>query len=588
MVASPGATRATIARWRALLESAPARAPRVLVASSFTSQPMAPALGVALHEATGDVAAIDFADYNQLFQICLDPHLHGAADADEIVLIWRIEDVFERDLHAWGNGDDDALVRMIEAARSLAAAVGALSGRVDGSVIVSDAPTPIGFGLDHRDPDLLTRLVELQHAVNGAFDEALGEARVERLRLAALQHAAGTAASFDRRSWLMYRQPFVEAFVLDVGVAVADVIAARTRVPPKVLVLDCDDTLWAGVIADDGIGALQCNDAFPGFAFRSFQYALQRLRHQGVLLVLASKNDPERVLEAFAKVDGMVLDDDDITARRVSWDPKPPGVIEMAAELNLGLDAFVFVDDSEYEIGSMRTQLPMVRSLRVPEALEELPDLLAETGWFRLVRVTHDDRERTSRMRSESARAEAATVMSHDEFLASLDLAVRLIRVGAGELGRVTQLLNKTNQFNVTTIRRTEAEVAALVDDPDAHVHAVSVHDRFGDYGTVGVVISRRLPDGWDLDTVLMSCRVLGRGVETAMLAGVIAELRAEHPGVVTATYLDSGRNRLVAGLFPDHGFVPVEGDENHFVLDADATIDTPAHITVNHASDDS
>ena len=296
----------------------------------------------------------------------------------------------------------------------------------------------------------------------------------------------------------------------------------------------------------------------------------------------------------------MVLDDDDIAARRVSWDPKPPAVAEIAAELNLGLDAFVFVDDSDFEIGAMRTQLPVVRSVQVPEAIEELPDLLAETGWFRLMRVTDDDRGRTAMMQAEAGRTAAATVMTHEQFLASLDLHVKLVRVGPDELGRVTQLINKTNQFNVTTVRRTEAEVAALVTDDDAHVLAASVQDRFGDYGTVGVVIGRRLDGGWDLDTVLMSCRVLGRGVETAMLAGAIAELWADRSGHVAATYIDSGRNHLVRSLFPDHGFEPVDpdavedadadadadaGGPQQFTLAGDATLDAPTHISLEIAT---
>ncbi|MEO6571560.1 MAG: HAD-IIIC family phosphatase, partial [Ilumatobacteraceae bacterium] len=333
---------------------------------------------------------------------------------------------------------------------------------------------------------------------------------------------------------------------------------------------------------------LQCSDAFPGFAHRSFQIAARRLRHRGVLLAIASKNDPDRVVEAFRGVDGMVLTDDDIAARRVSWDPKPPGVAEMADELNLGLDSFVFVDDSTFEIGSMRTQLPTVRSLQVPEQIEALPDLLAESGWFRHMRVTDDDRARTGRMSAESDRSAAATAMSNVEFLESLDLRVTLIRVGVNEVGRVTQLTNKTNQFNVTTVRRSEADIAALITDPDAHVHAVEVHDRFGEYGIVGVVIARRDGDHWDLDTVLMSCRVLGRGVETAMLAAVIDDLRHDRPGDVVAHHLDSGRNQLVASLFPDHGFEPIAdaagSARRSWVLASGSTVQVPAHITVDTA----
>ncbi len=587
MAAHGGDARAKLTRWRSLVDATDQLTPQLVVVASYTAQPIAEHLGVRLHGATGDVADIAFADYNQIFQVCLDPAAHGAASADEVVVLWRIEDVFERDFHARGNGDAEATERLLDGARSLGGAVAGLAERVDANVVVADAPTPIGFGLDHHDPELVTRLTELQTATNRAFDDGLGNARTDRLRVAALQHAHGTVDAFDRRTWLMARQPHTRDFSQVLGTAVADVIAARTRVPPKVIVLDCDDTLWAGVIADDGIGALQCGDAFPGFAHRSFQIAVQRLRHQGVLLAIASKNDPEPVVEAFATVDGMILTGDDIASWRVTWDPKPSGVADMATELNLGIDSFVFVDDSDYEIGAMRTQLPEVRSLQVPDRIEALPDLLAETGWFRSMRVTDDDRERTARMIAESGRVTAATTMSHDEFLASLGLTVRVIEVGAGELGRVTQLINKTNQFNCTTIRRSETEVADLVAADDAAVFAISVDDRFGEYGIVGVVIARHANDDddergrvWHLDTVLMSCRVLGRGVETALLGSVVDRVRESRPGPVTARYVDSGRNHLVRTLFADHGFDPTD-DDGGYVLRADRSIELPGHVTI-------
>lgn len=573
---------ATVTRWRQL-SGAPTSeggepGPSVLVVASFTAQPIAPSLGVGLTDAIGRVPMIGFADYNQIFQVCLDPAAHGAADADEIVVLWRIEDVFERDFHAWGCRDADAHARLLDGARALGGAIAGLAA--DRSVTVSDAPTPIGDGLDHEDPELVTRLVELQASINRAFDDGLQGATVDRVRLAALQHVTGTATAFDRRTWLMYRQPFGQAFAHRVGSEIATVIAGRTRVPPKVVVLDCDGTLWEGVIADDGIGGLDCSDAFPGFAFRSFQRAVQRLRHEGVMLGISSKNDPEMVVRAFAELDGMVLTDDDIAARRVSWDPKPAQVADLVAELNVGLDSVVFVDDSDYEVGAMRTQLPAVRTVQVPADIEELPDLLAETGWFRRMVVTDDDRERTRRMLAEASRSAEATTMSHAEFLTSLGLHVEVSLVTASDVGRVTQLINKTNQFNVTTIRRSEPEVTALLADPAARVFSAAVHDRFGEYGTIGVVIALAGEAGWQLDTVLMSCRVLGRGVETAILAAVVDHLRSVRPGAVAARYADSGRNHLVRDLFPSHGFDPGL-EPGSFSLPADHAIEPPAHVTL-------
>jgi len=566
----------------------------VLVVASYTANPIEPGLGVTLAEADTHTPTIGFADYNQLFQVCLQPAAHGADEADEIIVLWRIEDVFERDFHTWAEGDTEALDRLVEGVRSLATTIAQLAGSVDATLLVSDATVPVGFGLDHGDPNVLDDLTTLARTANDAFDAALVDADVQgidRLRTSALQLAAGSRQAFDRRNWLMYRQPYSNHFSHEIGVAIADAIASRLRVPPKVIVLDCDDTIWAGLAVDDGIGGLQSSDAFPGFAHRSFQLAVRRLRHRGVLLAIASKNDPETVEQAFDQVDGMVLTRDDIAGWRVSWGPKPEAIAELAAEFNLGLDSFVFVDDSSYEIGAVSTQLPDVITLQVPvDDIEALPDLLAESGLFRLMRVTDDDRARTGRMIAETGRTTAATAMSHEEFLADLDLHVTLLDVGPAEIGRTAQLVNKTNQFNLTTIRRTQADVAALADDPEHRVHAVAVHDRFGEYGIVGVVISAIDDDGWQLDTVLMSCRVLGRGVETAMLAGVVDQLRADHPGPVRGRHVPTDRNALVADLLLDHGFDPtdpgpgaaLEAGGASFVLPADRSVILPGHITLH------
>ena len=585
------AARAAVARWRSLSGAHDTAKPpgrSLLVAASFTANPIGPTLGLALTEAepARNPATLRFADYNQIFQICLQPHAHSADDeaADEVVVMWRIEDVFERDFHAWANGEDGATQRLHDGARSLADAVARLAATRTKPVIVSDAPVPIGFGLDHTDPMVLTELTALQQSVNGAFDAGLPSG-IDRLRLAALQLAHGTLISFDRRNWLMYRQPYTDWFAGLIGAATAELIAARTRVPPKVLVLDCDNTIWSGVLADDGVGGLDCSDAFPGFAYRSFQIAARRLRHRGVLLAIASKNDDELVAEAFATVDGMVLTGDDIAARRIAWSPKPEAIAEIANQLNLGIDSVVFVDDSDYELGAVATQLPDVRTLRVPDDIEELPDLLADSGLWRLMRTTDDDRQRTERIIAEAGRHSAATTMSHEQFLASLELRVHAAAVGSDQIGRVTQLINKTNQFNLTTVRRDEAEVAALAADPDACVLAFGADDRFGEYGIIGVTITRRVDDAWHLDTMLMSCRVLGRGVETAMLAATVGRVRALADGPVTGRYRPTDRNAMVADLLGRHGFDETTRNadlpERHFRLPAGTTIDLPSHLTL-------
>ncbi len=571
------------AHWRELRRSgSPAQGADILVAASFTAQPIEAGLATAVHSAAGTLPGVRFANYNQVFALCLNPAAHDAERADHVVVLWRIEDVFERDLLAFAEGDPDADSRIVAGCGQLGRAVGHLADSIIGSVVAGDAPVPVGFGLDHHDPEQFTRLTALQADANRAFDAGLGSRAVQRVRLAQLQAVWGTRATFDRRSWLMYRQPWAIWFAFAIGEQVAQVIEALARPAPKVLVLDCDNTLWGGVSGDDGIGALECGDTFPGVAYRHFQLAARRLQRQGVLLALASKNDGQTVVDAFANLEGMALEPDDITARRVDWNPKPGNIAQIAHELHLALDSFVFVDDSDHELGAVQAELPAVRTLRVPDDIELLPDLLAESGLFRLMRVTDDDRERTTRMAAEVVRATASTGMSHDEYLASLELKVRYFTVESAVVGRVTQLINKTNQFNLTTVRRTEADVERLVNDERMLVRAIEVEDRYGEYGLVGVAIAS-LPDGDGaaiIDTLLMSCRVLGRGVESALLAMLVDDIRSRCAQPIIGRFIATPKNALVAGFYRSHGFEPGDAPAE-FRLDSGRNIPVPPHVTL-------
>lgn len=556
----------------------------VVVVASWTARPLELPLRDTLRAATGDDATIRFADANQLFQICLQPEAHHLAEADEIVVLWRLEDVFERDLLEWAEGADDAEQRLLDGCRQLGAAVAGLAGRIGAPLTVGDAPVPVGYGLDHLDTAALGRLLALTTAANAAFRSECPPTLATPVDVMALQVAHGTARVHDAASWLLYRQPFTGEFNRVLGAEVGTRIAHRTRATPKVLVLDCDNTLWGGIVGDDGIGGLECSDAFPGNAFRQFQYVARRLQRQGVLLALASRNADESVVQAFEQLDGMVLRLADVATRRVNWEPKPGNIADIARELNLGLDSFVFVDDSHHELASVRAELPDVRCLQVPEDLELLPQLLADSGLFRHLAVTADDRERSVRVQQEAGRVAAAGSMSHDEFLASLDLRLRWFEVDESTVARVTQLINKTNQFNVTTIRRTEAEVRRLLDDPAHVVRAAEVSDRFGDYGLVVVAIARCDTSAAgeataEIDSLLMSCRVLGRGVETAFIATLVDELRGRGCTTIAARYVPTAKNQLVQQLFPEHGFTAT-GD-GAFTLAADATVSAPRHITV-------
>jgi len=573
-------------RWlRARKERAP-DAPAgisVGVAASFTAEPLEPQLGTALIDAGYADPEIHFAEYNQLHQVCLDPGA-VAPHLDVLILLWRIEDVFEREFLRYLEGDDTAADRIGDDTAQLAALVTALDANAALDLVVSMPPYPAGWNVDLRDAATTARVGRLHRRVVSIWLDAIEpKPAIALVDLDALQRHAGEAGTFDAAKWAMYRQPFRSEFWMLLGAQLAATVQRRTAPPPKCIVLDCDNTLWGGIVGEDGIGGIELGDAFPGRAFQEFQRQLHRLRTQGVMLAVVSKNNEGDVLEVFERHEGMVLTGEDITAWRVNWEPKPENIASIVAEVNIGADSVVFVDDNPVEIDEARARVPGLRCLLVPEELADLPSLLAESGLFRGLRASAEDKQRTEMMQSETERRAVAGTMSRDDFLASLGLRVSVVEAGEAQIARVAQLTQKTNQFNLTTIRRTEKEIRDLVAAPDATVYAAGVSDRFGDYGIVGVAIVETGTGAWTIDTFLLSCRVLGRGVERAFLAAIASDAAAAGAPALRGRYEPTRKNGQVAGFFADHGFDATTGEADEardFTLDLGSRgVDAPAHI---------
>jgi FkbH-like protein len=549
---------------------------RVGVSASFTAEPLEPFLGGRLLDA-GEEPAFSFADYNQIHQVCFDPEgMLGSVDV--AVILWRIEDVFAADLHRLlEQGVGEAAGSIVTGAAELGRAVSDFARAAGYPVLVGAPPAIAPIGVDVLDSAVTVGLGRLHAAASGAFLQALEGSPARVVDLAAWERSAGTDDLHDPVKWVAYKQPYTSFFWSRLGRHLGDVIVREKSPPPKCLVLDADNTLWGGVIGEDGIGGIELSSAFPGIAFQEFQRVLKGLRNRGVLLAMASKNNHDDVLEVFRTHDDMVLSVEDIAIWRVNWGPKSQNIREIAAELNIGEDALVLIDDSHYELAEVQASLPHVRCLQVPEEIAELPGLIAGSGLFRNMRVSAEDLQRTEMILSEQARKDQGSSMTREEFLTSLGLVVDYFEVADEHVGRVAQLTNKTNQFNLTTVRRSEADVRTLLASNDHLVRAIRVSDKFGDYGLVGVAVLQRLDDTWDIETLLMSCRVLGRGIETAFIARLAEDVVAAGGERITARYVPTAKNVIVADLYARHGFRD-EGT-GRFAAPACAVTAAPAHI---------
>ncbi|WP_051406805.1 HAD family hydrolase [Nocardia sp. CNY236] len=552
---------------------------RVGVSASFTAQPLETFLGAGLLDA-GEEPAFAFADHNRIHQVCFDPD-NTLGSVDLAVLLWRIEDMFTAALHRLlAEADNAAADSIVADSAHLGHVVGAFARTFHHPVLVGTPPTIAPLGLDLVDSSVTVDLDRVRAAACAAFLDALADSPARIVDLAAWERSLGLAHVHDPVKWITYRQPYTTRFWAVVGSHLTDAIVREKSPPPKCLVLDADNTLWGGVVGEVGLAGIELSSTFPGIAFQEFQWVLKRLHNRGVLLAVASKNTIDDVLDVFRHHDEMVLSPDDIAAWRVNWSPKSQNIREIAGELNVGEDALVLIDDSESELGEVRACLPRVRCLHVPEEIAELPLLLPTSGLFRNLRVSTEDRQRATMLRSERARKGATAGMTHEQFLASLELTVSYFAVEDQHVGRVTQLINKTNQFNLTTIRRTESDLRALIASGNHLVRGIRVSDRFGDYGLVGVVVLRRVDSStWDIDTLLLSCRVLGRGLETAFIARIAADAGAAGAHRITARYIPTAKNTVVADLYPRHGFI--DRGSGRFDATISAVSPVPPHITI-------
>ena len=284
--------------------------------------------------------------------------------------------------------------------------------------------------------------------------------------------------------------------------------------------LDLDNTLWGGVVADDGIEGIEIGDTSPrGEAFKAFQKYIATLKERGTLLAVASKNDYAVAAEVFEKHPEMVLRMDDLVSFKANWEPKSENIRQMAAELNLGLDSFAFVDDNPAEIDIVRQFVPEVETILLgPDAADYVAQL-QDCRLFEPRNITAEDAERTSQYQSEVQRqALAASVTDMGAYLRSLEMKGTITEFTPVDVPRLSQLINKSNQFNLTTRRRTEADILALMKDPDYAGFSVRLKDRFGDHGLISIVIGRQEGATMLVDTWLMSCRVLKRQVEDEVL----------------------------------------------------------------------
>lgn len=396
-----------------------------------------------------------------------------------------------------------------------------------------------------------------QAALLADFNVALHEIAAKRpnvrfLDMASIIATLGTRNAFDARFYYRSKAPYTPSFINELARQISLMTRSFGGVFHKVLALDCDNTLWGGIIAEDGAAGIQLDPyTYPGNVFWNVQQQILALERQGVLVCLCSKNNEADVTELLNNHDQMVIKNEHLVARQVNWNDKVSNLKALAAELNLGLDSFVFVDDSSFEVEAVRKQLPMVRVFQVPQRLTDYPAMLREISELFLAGGSPESRSKTRQYRQlAEAVAMQASFSSQEDYLRSLGLKVTLQRNAIDQLGRISELMNKSNQFNLTTRRLMPGDVARLMESERATVYSFSVSDRLADHGITGVLITEDEGDAVIVQSFLMSCRVIGRGVEFSVWRAVIDDARSRGKTVLRATYVPSAKNAQVADFY--------------------------------------
>lgn len=493
---------------------------RIAVAASFTAEPLESFVQFWARRLGTPFEAV-FAPFNQIAQTLLDPGSVFAANRRGVnVVLLRATDLAQL-----SPGDSQAAAAAAGNARQLADAVRAALPRLTVPLLFVLCP-----------PEESAPAEEAESVLRGAL---AGLPALHFFHHSDVLALYPVSQVHDARASEIARIPYTE----EMFAALATLIVRRAHtlaMPPyKVVAVDLDNTLWRGICGEDGPAGVVLDP--PRQRLQEF---LLRQREAGMLLAIASKNNFSDVLETFNAHPEFPLRLEHFAAWRIDWNPKPVNLASLAAELNLGLDSFIFLDDNPKECAEVSSSAPEALSIALPPDLEELPDFLAHLWAFDHPSVTEEDRRRSELMAQslEFSRA-AQSASSLEEFIASLNLRVDVQPLAAERLPRAAQLTQRTNQFNTTTIRRTEAELAALEQTPGVRIFTAEVSDRFGEYGLTGLVIVFTRLNELYVDSLLLSCRVLGRGVEHRILAR-LAELALDE-GVYTVTvpYTPTARN---------------------------------------------
>ena len=527
---------------------------RLGVISNATTDFMVPAITASALR-FGVLVECVTADYGQAMQSALDPASRinqAGCDAVLLALDYRAYPFHSvpGDAEAAAEQEKHALAHLAQLRDGLRK-----HGKAPSIVQTLARPPEVVFG--NLEAKLVGTLGELITTFNRMAIDSLRETTDLLLDVAGIAETVGLAAWHDPTQWNLAKIPFASEFIPLYADNIGRVLGAIRGKSRKCLALDLDNTLWGGVIGDDGVEGILIGQGDPtAEAHLSVQHGALQLRQRGIVLAVSSKNTDEIARTPFQKHPEMLLREEHLAAFQANWSDKATNLSTIANTLALGIDSLVFLDDNPFERNFVRTSLPQVAVPELPENPALYARTLAAAGYFEALDFSAEDRARAAFYQENAKRAALQEQVGDLEgYLKSLDMTITFRPFDEQGVARISQLINKSNQFNLTTHRYTESQVRELAGDTAAFTLQVRLTDRFGDNGMISVIICLPKADEWHIDTWLMSCRVLGRQVETAVLREI--GINAAKAGIRTLVgeYIPSEKNDMVRGHYEKLGF---------------------------------
>ncbi len=558
---------------------------RLALVSSFTIDLLVPYVDVETAR-LGLAAEVYIAPFGTVQQELLRPGTGCVAHHPDIVFVSQLlADACPPLVDDFLGLSPDEVEELVEGVLSdIASALHAFRQRSDAALVVCNFALP-------------------PHAVLGLYEVAAGNSQTEVIRrmnrrlvdVVSAVHGAyvldferalatvGYRSAHDERLWHIARAPLAPSMMRELARRQAAFVQALVGAPRKCLVVDLDNTLWGGIVGEAGADAVALGQTYPGSAYRQFQLAIRQLAHRGVLLAINSKNNPDDAREVLDGHPGMILRTSDFAAMRMNWQDKPSNMLEIAEELNLGTDSLVFVDDSPVERATMRQALPEVLTIEMPAHPIEFRQALLDCCAFERVTMTSEDRRRGRLYHEQRQRTHlAGSVRSVEEFLRTLEMDVAIAPIDERSFPRALDLLHKTNQFNLTTRRYGAAVLRDMMADATCGTFVLHAADRFGDNGIVGIAIVKTGGQEAVIDSLALSCRVIGRTLETAFLSFLADWARRRGIDRLEGEFVSTAKNAPAADFYQRHGFQRVSeaaGTVRWSMSLREASVEWPSYI---------